>query len=295
MIELLKYGSDHFRSFGLIPYTGNKNELLPFIASKIPGDYSRFVDVFCGGLSVAMRIPGSVIANDNCNQLITMYRAIASLENPVDDMFAIATQYGLSRDNKDGYYALRDEYNRTGDPLLLWWLTTCSFSSVMRFNAGGKFNVPFGHRFPADRAKNRLQQMVERRLHGRISFTCEDFRNIQFLKGDFAYFDPPYLCCAAAYNSGWGEKEEKDLYNLLEKLHARGIEWGLSNSLSNKGVDNNILKDWLNSHPEFNVYTPQRLYYFDRMKRSEKEDNVEVYVTNVPENRQCLEKMPELI
>ena len=65
--------------------------------------------------------------------------------------------------------------------------------------------------------------------------------------------------------------------------------------MSNKGVDNNILKDWLNSHPEFNVYTPQRLYYFDRMKRSEKEDNVEVYVTNVPENRQCLEKMPELI
>ncbi|WP_274599342.1 hypothetical protein [Enterococcus faecium] len=37
--------------------------------------------------------------------------------------------------------------------------------------------------------------------------------------GDFIYADPPYLITTAAYNEngGWSEKDEKDLYDYLDK------------------------------------------------------------------------------
>lgn len=60
---------------GLIPYTGNKQELLPQLLTLFPEEnrYNRFVDCFCRGLSVSLSINKPVCANDLDYNLIDMY------------------------------------------------------------------------------------------------------------------------------------------------------------------------------------------------------------------------------
>ena len=58
-----------------------------------------------------------------------------------------------------------------------------------------------------------------------------------FHKGDFVYADPPYLIACATYNEqgGWGEREERALFDFLDELDKRGVPFALSNVLRSKG------------------------------------------------------------
>ena len=54
-------------------------------------------------------------------------------------------------------------------------------------------------------------------------------------KDDFVYCDPPYTIMWIAYNSGWDGKDDKDLMDLLYKLHDDGTRFALSKVFSSKG------------------------------------------------------------
>lgn len=58
--------------------------------------------------------------------------------------------------------------------------------------------------------------------------------------------DPPYLITTATYNEqgGWNEEEERKLLAFLDRLNDKGIKFGLSNVLENKGKTNEILLEW---------------------------------------------------
>lgn len=86
-----------------------------------------------------------------------------------------------------------------------------------------------------------------------IDFVNKDFINIDLtLLGpqDMVYCDPPYLITTGSYNDGnrgfkdWNEKEEYQLYSLLDNLNQQNIRFALSNVLSHKGVNNEILLKW---------------------------------------------------
>ena len=47
------------------------------------------------------------------------------------------------------------------------------------------------------------------------------------------------------YNSIWSEKEEKNLYRLLDELDEKGAKFGISNIVNHKGKQNKILKSWM--------------------------------------------------
>ena len=72
--------------------------------------------------------------------------------------------------------------------------------------------------------------------------------------GDFLYADPPYLITCGSYNDGkrgfkgWGEQDEKDLYEILDMLSTRGIRFALSNVSHHKGEKNDILLGWRKAH-----------------------------------------------
>ena len=42
-------------------YTGGKYKLLPYILPSFPGELSRFVDLFAGGLNVGINVQADVI------------------------------------------------------------------------------------------------------------------------------------------------------------------------------------------------------------------------------------------
>ena len=81
-----------------------------------------------------------------------------------------------------------------------------------------------------------------------IQFINTDYKQVSFdllTKEDFVYVDPPYLITVANYNEngGWNELYERDLLELLDKIHKQGVRFALSNVLEHKGKSNNILKD----------------------------------------------------
>ena len=82
------------------------------------------------------------------------------------------------------------------------------------------------------------------------------------------------------YNSIWSEKEEKNLYRLLDELDEKGAKFGISNIVNHKGKQNKILKSWMFKYKVFEVESN----YISRFDNTIKRDSREVYITNYEQN-----------
>ena len=111
-----------------------------------------------------------------------------------------------------------------------------------------------------------------------------EFLNIPIAIDDFPHFfyvDPPYYASTATYNKGWGEAQEKELYEFLDKCTDRRIYWMLSNVVENNGQKNEILLDWLKKNQsKYYVYFMLRDYSHSIYKRNNSGRTLEVAVTN---------------
>ena len=81
--------------------------------------------------------------------------------------------------NKQGYEKLRIYVNnsRNNNPLILYILLIYGFNRMLRFNSGGKFNLPVGN---IDFNKNVARSLSEYFdfVQGKcVLFSCEDFRD----------------------------------------------------------------------------------------------------------------------
>jgi len=238
-------------------YTGGKykliKQLFPLFPDKVDG---TFVDLFCGGLDIATNVYPCkrIIANDIDTLVVGIYRKMASMT--IEDVLAHIDgrieEYGLSISNAEGYNAFRRFYNEgERNPLDLFVLICYSFNHQIRFNSKGEFNMPFGkdRSYFNDSLRKNLIAFHKKIVERGIIFTTRSFNELKLDKmsnKDFIYCDPPYLITCATYNEngGWGEKEERELYAFLDEANARGIKFALSNVMSNKGQDNEILKEW---------------------------------------------------
>lgn len=173
-------------------------------------------------------------------------------EYSLAELDGIIAEYGLSKTNKDGYLALRDDYNSGYRAEMRFYaLITHAFNNQIRFNGKGGYNMPFGTNRSSFNPKLREHFVsFTEAIHNRtIQFLNDDFRNVdltQLSAEDFVYVDPPYLITQASYNErgGWNEQDERDLLALLDDLNGRGVKWALSNVLTHKGKVNAILTQW---------------------------------------------------
>lgn len=196
-------------------------------------------------------------------------------------------KYALSKENREGYTALREAYNKGGAtyPLLLYTLICYSFNNQIRFNSKGEYNMPFGKGRssfnPALRSK--FISFTEKLQELDIEFFSKDFREIKVAglrSNDFVYCDPPYLITVASYNEngGWGEKDELALLSKLDEIHTAGVKFGLSNVLESKGKENVILKEWAKKYKvHYLTHTYSNCSYHKKDKTSK---DVEVLITN---------------
>lgn len=235
-------------------YVGGKTKLLPQILPLFPQNIDTFVDLFCGGANVCANVNANkIIANDFDEKVIGIFKAFQ--QTPIEQLLSYIdetiSQYGLNKINREGFNKFREMYNKSEakNPIDLFILICHAFNHQIRFNSKGEYNMPFG----ANRSeynkniKNNLIEFCDRIKN--IKFCSNDFRKIKLDKltqNDFIYCDPPYLITCAAYNEngGWGEKEEMDLYSMLDEANARGIKFAMSNVLSNKGKTNDLLLNW---------------------------------------------------
>jgi len=248
-------------------YIGGKYKILNQIMPFFPKRINNFVDLFAGGCNVGININAKKIYfNDNLIFLIDMYKAFQanSIETILKHIEGRIQEFDLSLTNEGGYKKMRELYNEQKNPLDLFVLVAFTFNHQIRFNNNHRFNNPFGKERSSfnKRMKQNLEQFILKLKEKNVEFTNKSFENFDFSflsNNDFVYCDPPYLITTGTYNDGkrgfkgWTKKEELNLLSILDKLHKNGVRFALSNVLDHKGKSNGILKEWLESNPEYKI------------------------------------------
>jgi DNA adenine methylase Dam len=270
-------------------YTGGKFKLLPQLLELFPKDINTFVDLFGGGGNVSVNVNAKhIIYNDILWQVSSMLEQFkeAGVTNCLGRIDKYIEQYSLTKDNKEGYLALRSRYNTTKYNMFMLYTLICySFNNQIRFNSLQEYNMPFGK----DRSsfnsalREKFIAFVNRLQEINIDFYSKDFRNIEVYglgRDDLIYCDPPYLITTASYNEngGWGESAERDLLAKLDELHGTGVNFALSNVFESKGKSNDILKAWAKKyHVHYLTSTYSNCSYHKKDKSSK---DIEVLITN---------------
>lgn len=274
-------------------YTGNKFKLLSQIISLFPDNINTFVDLFCGSSTVSLNVKANkIICNDSNEPLVEVLKYLQSSNKEVllKEVNEIIDEFDLYNYENGGYYLLRDRYNEYKRPLDLYVLSCFSFNFQIRFNKRGEYNMPSGKSrssYTSVLAGN-LEKFIDKVKSINITYTSNDFRSFDISllgENDFVYCDPPYLISNAVYNeknrlgNGYGEQEETELLNLLDRLNSMGVKFALSNVMYHKGLENTLLIEW---SKKYNVHYLDKNYSTCnyQLKERDKTKTVEVLVTN---------------
>lgn len=269
-------------------YIGGKYKLLPQILPLFPKHINTFVDLFAGGLDVSINVEAQhVICNDINNYVIGifLYFQYCPIDELIRNIHSVIDEYGLSKQNRDGYIALREEYNKTKSSLLLFLLICYGFNHQFRFNSNGDFNNPFGinrSSYNANTEKNLKQ--FHKAIQG-FEYHIGNFHKFDLgfmTQGDFLYADPPYLISCGSYNDGkrgfegWNSEDDEALFALLDSLNRRGIAFAMSNVIKHKGKSNDALIQWASN---YNIHHLNADYSNSNYQATQSETS-EVLITN---------------
>jgi DNA adenine methylase Dam len=266
-------------------YVGGKYKLLKEIIPMFPEKINTFVDLFGGGFNVGVNINSEhIIYNDIQKEVVQFLNYIKG--NNIDMLlFEIENyieKYNLSKENKQGYIELRNDYNNgIKTPMKFYTLLCYAFNNQIRFNKNGGYNMPFGKDKssfnPALKKKfiefyNKVNEIDC--VFTNISFDEFDFSELD--NNDFVYCDPPYFNSIASYNEqgGWTEEHEKKLLCILNKLDENGIRFALSNNLK---YENFLLEEW---RKKYKTHYLNANYSNCNYQKKDKSKDIEVLITN---------------
>lgn len=215
------------------------------------GRFATYAEPFCGGGAMffalaaepVRRFDRALLADKNA-ELIALYQAIKlDVEPLIDRLQGYQDNYLRLGDDarRERFYSVRALTTEKMSPVdrgarLLFLNKTC-FNGLWRVNAKGQFNVPFG-KYASPRI---LDIEVLRAAHEALSVAdirLADFSELtrELRRGDFVYFDPPYVPVSktanfTAYASArFGPAEQDRLATELAVLRKRGVSAMLSNA-----------------------------------------------------------------
>lgn len=225
-----------------VKWAGGKRQLLDRIKPLMPEKYNRYYEPFIGGGALLLNVhPENAVINDTNIQLLNVYRQLK--QNP-EAVIAAVNALDKEPCDKEKYLVLRARYNEKIQAqesdiecaALFIWINKHCFNGLYRVNSKGLFNVPYNNRIEgvsvnADNLRNigTYLQQVEIR-EGDFEKACEDVR-----KGDFIYFDSPYIPVneTASFTDytkdGFTLEDHKRLARLYRRLDSSGAKILLSN------------------------------------------------------------------
>lgn len=274
-------------------YMGGKYKQLDVLLENFPEYIECFVDLFGGGFNVGINVDAKkIIYNDQIKYLVDLFDYFKNNEIPfiLSEIDGLISEYELSKENQIGYNRLRNDYNSSKDIMKLLVLIFYSFNHQIRFNSKHEFNTPFGKNRSCYNSsiKNNLVSFIEVIKEKNAEFFNGNFSDFPFdelSSDDFVYCDPPYLITNGSYNDGnrgfkdWTEKEEVELFSVLDKLNTRSIKFALSNVFVHNGLENTRLIEW---SKKYNVIILDNVNYNNSNYQSKSKDHltVEVIVKN---------------
>lgn len=281
-------------------YIGGKYKILPQILPLFPKNIDTFIDLFAGGCNVGINAKANkIIFNDNLTYLIDFFKTIQKqdLDITLNHIKKRIKEFDLSITNDKAYKEFRDFYNKTREPLDLFVLIAFSFNHQIRFNNNHQFNNPFGKNRSSFNPKMQynLEKFIIKLKTLNVAFTNLNFDEFDFShlnENDFVYADPPYLITTGTYNdgkrgfTGWNEKEEIKLLQILSNLDRKNIKFALSNVIEHKGKTNYLLVDWINENGFVINYIKKNYANSNyQTKNREKNGSIEVLITNYEPNK----------
>jgi len=199
----------------LVKYRGGKSKEIPHLIKHIPRYDGRYIEPFFGGGALFFHLePKRTIINDINSKLISFYIGVKNdFEALKTELTEIEKIYTINRrkfeelksktpdkrvedENEPLYYQMRDMFNeltekKYSDALLYFFINKTAYSGMIRYNAKGEFNVPYG------RYAN-LNTSLVTKSHSKLLANAEiynlDYSEIfkMSTKDDFMFLDPPY-------------------------------------------------------------------------------------------------------
>lgn len=235
----------------MIKYRGGKSKEIAHFISNMPEHYNRYIEPFFGGGALYFYIePQNAIINDVNAKLYSFYKQMKeeypTARRQLDELQIIYERNQKEYDelkkqhpedrvenkNEELYYKMRDMFNHKIkceylDAVVYFFINKTSYSGMIRYNAKGEYNVPFG------RYKNLNTKLITDKhyeLLKRTEIYNYDYSEIFNMAGnnDFIFLDPPYDCVFSdygneAYRDGFGEDEHRRLANDFANLSCKSM------------------------------------------------------------------------
>ncbi len=235
----------------MLKYRGGKSKEIPHIMWHIPRFTGRYIEPFFGGGALFFHLePRQSIINDINTKLMNFYRGVrddyTNLRSELDQIENIYNKYREDFDilkamhpeervedkNEELYYRLRAMFNDViekeySDALLYYYINKTAYSGMIRYNARGEFNVPFGR---YQHLNTKLVSLSHSKLLQRAEIFNTDYSNIFNLcePNDFVFLDPPYDCIFSdygneEYKNGFNEENHRRLANDFANLPCKAL------------------------------------------------------------------------
>jgi DNA adenine methylase len=219
-----------------LKWVGGKRQVLPALLDRAPSRFGTYFEPFLGGgaLFFALRPREAVLADVN-ERLVRTYRGVR------DSVEEVIERLGTYPHDKRFFLRMRkDDVDQRSDAEVAAWIIylnrTC-FNGLYRVNAENRFNVAFG-RYVNPRICDAEGLRECARALASAELLVGDFADVATRagRGDFVYFDPPYVprsatSCFTSYDpGGFDTPDQVRLRDIAVALKARGAHVLLSNS-----------------------------------------------------------------
>jgi DNA adenine methylase len=224
----------------ILKWVGGKAQLLEQMRPLFPEKWGRYFEPFVGGAAVFFDLRARdaempAVLSDVNAELVGLYVAVR------DDVDSVIAELRKHVYESDHYYAVRAQ-----DPAKLSpakraartiFLNKTGYNGLYRVNKSGTFNVPFGRMTNPLICDAPNLKACARALAG-VTIEHRDYTAVldHAKKGDFVYFDPPYVPVSATSDftayvpGGFGEEAQRRLADVFAKLARRRVHVMLSNS-----------------------------------------------------------------
>lgn len=235
----------------IIKYRGGKSKEIAHFVQNIPKEYDRYIEPFLGGGALYFYLqPQKAIVNDINTRLYEFYKGIQQFypamrvqldglqklyednQREYEQLKAANPKERIGNKNEELYYIMRDAFNRKTDSeymdaVIYFFINKTAYSGMIRYNADGDYNVPFG------RYRNFNTNLITEEHYELLRRT--EIYNLDYARifdmaqsNDFMFLDPPYDCIFSdygneSYKGGFGEDEHRRLASDFKNLSCKAL------------------------------------------------------------------------
>lgn len=255
-----------------LKWVGGKRQLLPELLARVEraGAFGRYHEPFVGGGALFFELhrlgllKKHAFLSDYNPRLIETYEGV---RDHVDEVIALLERH-KKRHSEDHFYrvrALGEAPEKAGKTVseraarIIYLNRTC-YNGLYRENSKGQFNTPLG-RYKNPRICDEVNLRAVSKALKKAKIEHRHFESVveQAKPGDLVYFDPPYhpvskTASFTAYDQGgFGEDSQRLLALVYERLHEKGVNVILSNSMTD------LIRDLYRAYTVDEVYAARAI------------------------------------